>query len=84
MIRFTKHTEEKFSILKRHGFFVSRKNVVAAVAHPDLIDYSRSPLKIAQRGFDKSRVLRVVYRDAHETKIIITFYPGRRNQYEER
>jgi hypothetical protein len=84
VIRFTKHAEEKFLILKRHGFIVSRQDIIAAVLHPDLIDHSRTPLKIAQCGFDKSRVLRVVYRDVDEAKIIITFYPGRRNQYEKK
>jgi len=84
VIRFTKHAEEKFLILKRHRVIVSREDIIAAVLHPDLIDHSRAPLKIAQSGLDKSRVLRVVYRDVGETKVIITFYPGWRNQYEKK
>src|SRR3989344_2206663 len=54
------------------------------VTRTHLIDHSRSPLKIAQRGFDRTRVLRVVYREENGTKTIITSYPGRRRQYEKR
>ena len=54
------------------------------ISRPDVIDHSRAPLKIAQRGFDKTRVLRVVYRDERDMKVVITFYPGRRDQYEKK
>ena len=81
-IYFTKHAKEKFGILKRHGFIVSKKLVVDTVKNPNRTDYSRWPLKIAQREFDKTRVLRVVYKEADSQKIIITFYPGRKDQYE--
>lgn len=81
MIHFTKHALEKFSILKRHGFTISRHAVINVVTHPEFIDHSRIPLMIAQSNFDSSHVLRVVYKQEGDTKVIITFYPGRRNQY---
>ena len=74
MIHFTKHAREKFKILERHGFKISRHEVLRTVAEPDLIDYSRWPLKIAQRNFDKTHVLRVVFKEEKSGKIIITFY----------
>jgi len=40
------------------------------------------PLLIAQVGWDKRRVLRVVYKVEGGTKIVITFYPGMKSQYE--
>ncbi|MBI4600160.1 hypothetical protein HY732_04570 [Candidatus Uhrbacteria bacterium] len=40
-VRFTKHAEEKFTILRNHGVIVSRKNVVDVLADPDEIDRSR-------------------------------------------
>ena len=83
-MHFTRHALEKFDILRRHGFLVSKKDVVTAVANPDFIDRSRSPLKIAQRSLDKGHVLRVVYKEEHGMKIIITFYPGRASQYEKK
>lgn len=82
MIIFTKHAKDKFEILKNHKFLVSEEWVLATVAMPDLIDYSRSPLLIAQRKIDKIHVLRVVYKQEKGIIKIITFYPGRNKQYE--
>ncbi len=47
MIRFTKHALEKFLILRRHGVVVSKSAVIRTTADPEMIDYSRMPLKIA-------------------------------------
>ena len=82
-VRFTKHAEEKFGVLKRHGVVVSRAKVIATVSSPERIDsISRSPLHIAQSDFDERRVLRVVYKVEYGTMVIITFYPGRKSEYE--
>ena len=82
MIIFTKHAENKFEILKRHKFLISKNQVIITVESPDFIDKSRPPLLIAQRKIDKDRVLRVVYKKEFGVIKIITFYPGRRKQYE--
>jgi len=82
-IRFTKHAREKFTILKRHKFSVSRQAIFKTIRRPDYIDYSRFPLKIAQKPFDKTHVLRVVYKEENGEIVVITFYPGRKSQYEE-
>lgn len=81
MIHFTKHAVEKFRILKEHGVKISRKDVIHAIQKPEMLDYSRLPLKIAQCDLDKAHVLRVVYKEEDGNQIIITFYPGRRTQY---
>ena len=81
-IRFTKHALAKFSVLRRHGVRISRFEVIAAVRTPEVIDYRRLPLLIAQKSFDAQRVLRVVHKIERKTIIIITFYPGRKSQYE--
>lgn len=80
-VRFTKHAEEKFALLKRHSFKVTKKQVVEAATKPTLIDHSRLPLYIAQKSIDAHYVLRVVYKLEGATKVIITFYPGRKKQY---
>lgn len=81
MIVFTKHASEKFKVLKRHKFVVTKQQVLDAVNKPELIDNSGLPLLIAQKKIDKSHVLRVVYKqEGHDIKII-TFYPGRVKQY---
>jgi len=81
MIHFTKHAREKFVILEEHGFRASKEEVVEAINNPDKIDYSRSPLFIAQKDISPTHVLRVVYKIENSVKIIITFYPGRKKQY---
>ena len=83
-IIFTKHAENKFGILKRHKFLVKRHQVMKTVTNPEKMDYSRAPLIIAERSFDERHVLRVVYKQVGDTLRIITFYPGRKNQYEKR
>lgn len=83
MIIFTKHARKKFEILKSHKFLVSREQVLKVLVEPDFVDsYSREPLFVAQRGLDKTRVLRVIYRKEGKNVIVITFYPGRKSQYE--
>ena len=84
MLIFTKHAENKFEILKRHKFLISKKQVIKTFDYPDLIDKSRSPLLIAQRKIDLNYVLRVVYKQEFGVIKVITFYPGRRKQYEPR
>jgi len=81
-LRFTKHAQEKFQVLKRHAVLISQEQVEQTVIRPTLIDRSRLPLLIAQRSLDSDHVLRVVYRVEQQTKVIITFYPGRKKQYE--
>lgn len=82
MIIFTKHAEYKFIILKRHKFLISKKQVIKTIECPDLIDRSRPFLLIAQRKIDRDYVLRVVYKQEFGIIKVITFYPGRRRQYE--
>lgn len=81
MIIFTKHARDKFSILKKHQFIISEKKVLEALNNPDLIDYSRLPLLIAQSKFDRTHVLRIVYKEEEGNIKVITFYPGRLKNY---
>lgn len=84
MIVFTKHAEDKFALLKRHKFTITKQQVLNTVKNPEIIDHSRIPLCIAQRKIDKAHVLRVVYKEEKGVKKVITFYPGRVTQYEKR
>ena len=64
MIIFTKHAQDKFTILRKHKFIISKEKVLETLNNPDLIDYSRLPLLIAQRKF------RSIIRVTHMTKKI--------------
>lgn len=82
MIHFTKHATHKFEILEKHGVCIAKERVIETILTPNLIDQSRMPLLIAQSAIDTQRVLRVIYKIEQGVKIIITFYPGRKRQYE--
>jgi len=83
LIRFTKHAERKFGLLRLHGVNVSQEQVIETIEKPDRLDVvSRYPLAIAQGELDKRHVLRVVYRHERGGVAVITFYPGRKSQYE--
>ena len=82
-IRFTRHATSKFMVLRDRGVDISVQQVEHIIRHPDKVDSaSRAPLIIAQGPFDARRVLRVVYKIKRDTMVVITFYPGRRSQYE--
>lgn len=82
MIIFTKHANDKFGVLKRHKFSISKIQVLETIQEPEIIDKARLPLLIAQRKIDRSHVLRVVYKKEGDVIKVITFYPGRKKQYE--
>ncbi|MFC1612827.1 DUF4258 domain-containing protein [Patescibacteria group bacterium] len=82
MIVFTKHSLDKFDILRNHNFVISKSDVLETLEKSDFIDYSRLPLLIAQRKIDETHVLRVVYKKENRNIKIITFYPGRIKKYE--
>ena len=76
------HAEEKFEILSRHGFVVSKKQVRETLRKPDKIDEGFRGRKIAQRKISDKHVLRVVYEEWQKVIGVVTFYPGRRSRYE--
>jgi hypothetical protein len=76
------HAEEKFEILSRHGFVVSKKQVRETLRKPDKIDDGFRGRKIAQRKISEKHVLRVVYVEGPKEIGVVTFYPGRRSRYE--
>ena len=79
---FTHHAEDKFDILARHGFSVSRAQVMDALLEPDSVFPTTKDRQIAQKAVSEHHVLRVVYRKEGEVLVVITFYPGRRKHYE--
>lgn len=59
-----------------------RKSVEDIVRNPDKIDTGYKDRLIAQRRFDDTHVIRVVYEEFPDKKYIITVYPARRSRYE--
>ena len=81
-VAYTRHARQKFEVLKRHGLEVTTAAVELTVVSPEKLEPYSEGRFIAQRGIDDRHVLRVVYREEGDTRVIITFYPGRRDRYE--
>ena len=82
-IVFSDHAEDKFKILINHGFEVTKDIVLSAMENPDKIDMGYKNRKIAQKVISNRHVIRVVFEELNEILRIITFYPGKRDRYED-
>jgi hypothetical protein len=81
-IVFGDYAQEKFALLRRHGFAVSKRHVRETVQKPEKVEAGYGGRKVAQRGITERHVLRVVYEEGPEDIRVVTFYPGRRSRYE--
>jgi len=81
-IIFSSHAENKFAILKNHGFDVLKDTILLALESPDKVEHGYKNRKIAQKVIDERHVIRVVFEETGEMLRVITFYPGRRVRYE--
>lgn len=77
------HAEDKFKLLAKRGFPISKDKVLDCVQNPDRIEEGYKGRKIAQKVLDERHVVRVIYIEFTNIKRIITFYPGRRERYED-
>ncbi len=82
LIEFSLHSLLKIELLKAHGVDVSREIIEDIVRNPDKIDVGYKDRLIAQKGFDETHVLRVVYETLPDKIYVVTVYPGRRSRYE--
>lgn len=81
-IEFSPHSLLKIELLRSHGINVSKEIVEDIIRNPDKIDVGYKERLIAQKGFDDTHVLRVVYESKHEKIYVVTVYPGRMSRYE--
>ena len=72
------HAEEKFELLRKHGFVVSKRQL----QRPEKVEEGFRGRKVAQRRISEKHVLRVVYEEGQRQIKVVTFYPGRRSRYE--
>jgi hypothetical protein len=76
------HAKQKFDVLRRHGFIISKESVIEAVKQPDKIDTGYGGRKIAQKILDADHLLRVIFEESKTYFKVVTFYPARRRRYE--
>ena len=72
----------KFEVLAAQGIRLDEQIVMEVVRNPVTVDQGYGSRLIAQAGLDDDKVLRVVYEQAEEEILVVTFYPGRRSRYE--
>ena len=81
-IIFTDHAKVKFKILKRHGFEISEKQIRDIVKKPDNKSKGKKDRLIVQSPIDDTHVIRIIVEKEGNNIKIITFYPARRERYE--
>jgi hypothetical protein len=81
-MEFSPHSLLKIEMLRSHGMDVSKEIVENVVRTPDRIDKGYKERIIAQKGFDDTHVLRVIYETLPDKIYVVTLYPGRRSRYE--
>jgi hypothetical protein len=75
-IRFTKHASEKFELLKRYGFDVTK-----TITSPSRVDL-RDDQCLALRLLNEEYALRVVYKRINDNILVVTFYPVKRARFD--
>ena len=81
-IIFTDHAKIKFKILKQHGFEINEKQVRNIVEKPESKTKGRKDRFIVQGPVDENHIIRVIIEIEGNILKIITFYPARRERYE--
>ena len=71
-IEFSPHSLFKIEILRSHGIDVSKEIVENVVRTPDRIDVGYKERLIAQKGFDDTHVLRVIYETLPDKIYVVT------------
>ena len=79
---FTSHAKQKFLILSRHNCTITEEDVKKTIEEPDSLKEGMNNRMIAQRAIDEEHLLRVIYEKRGDDIVIITFYPARRERYE--
>ena len=79
-VEFTKHAYDKFGLLRKYGFDISRATVEEAVASPCLVD-RRDDHVLVLKPLDREYALRVVYKMVNDNIVVVTFYPVKRKRF---
>ncbi len=83
-IIFTNHAKIKFKVFERHGFKITEDNIKETIKNPTSKTHGKKDRLIVQRPFDDTHMIRVICEvEDNEDIKVITFYPARRNRYED-
>ena len=79
---FTYHAKQKFKLVKKAGFPLTRQQVKNTINNPNKIEDRSDGTFIASKILDSTYIIRVVYRIENDIIVVITFYPAKRKAYE--
>ena len=81
-IIYTSHAENKFKVLRKYGVSYTKTQIEDILLHPDSIKESEKGRMVAQKAMSKTHLIRVIYEKRDNILNVITFYPARRERYE--
>ncbi len=81
-IVFTKHAIEKFPILTKLGWKLSKKDIERTIKNPAWKGISRFGQQTAMTLLDENHIIRVIYNIKDGIIKVITFHIARRGKYE--
>ena len=79
---FTKHAIDKFSVLKRLGWKVSKLEIKRTIQNPRWVGISKHGEKTAMSLIGKNHILRIVFNMGSGIIKVITFHVAKRGRYE--
>jgi len=82
-ILYTEHADFKFRVLKQHGFSISKEQIEHIIKEPEKVTLGRRGRLVARKPVSQTHLIRVVYEQQEDEIRIITFYPARRERYED-
>lgn len=82
-IKFCNHAQLKFQILRKHGIYFTKSQIVEIISDPDKIIEAEKSRRIAQKITNAHHLIRVIFEESKDAIIVITFYPARRSRYED-
>ena len=81
-IIFTKHALDKFAVLKRLGWNISKLDIKRTIRNPRWVGVSRHGEKTVMSLTGQNHILRIVFNIGDGIIKVITFHVARRGRYE--
>ena len=81
-IVFTAHALEKFKVINKHGWHITKLKVRQTVRNPRWRGTSRFGQETAINLLNHQHILRVIIEKENDIIEIITFHPAKRGKYE--
>lgn len=82
MIVYTKHALDKFEILERFGWKITKTKISRTIKNPIWRGLSRFGQETAMSLLNDKHILRVIFDHDGDIIKVVTFHPARRGTYE--